>query len=70
MIKYNKYLQKQLDISIEYFKCISGIYKINGINGNGKEYKLNPYTLIFEGEYLNGKKNGNGKEYFPEYYFW
>ena len=38
------------------------IYEL--INGNGrvKEYdKKN--KLIFEGEYLNGKKNGKGKEY-------
>ena len=31
-------------------------------NGIGKEYDLNG-KLIFEGEYLNGKKNGIGKEY-------
>ena len=38
------------------------IYEL--INGNGKvkEY-YNFDILIFEGEYLNGKKNGKGKEY-------
>ena len=37
------------------------LYEI--INGTGqvKEYKID--KLIFEGEYLNGKKNGKGKEY-------
>ena len=35
------------------------------INGNGKvkEYDENG-DLIFEGEYLNGKRNGKGKEYY------
>ena len=34
------------------------------INGNGKvkEY-WNNGKLLFEGEYLNGKRNGKGKEY-------
>ena len=31
------------------------------IYGKGKEY--NNSKLIFEGEYLNGKRNGKGKEY-------
>ena len=29
----------------------------------GKEYLTFNDQLIFEGEYLNGKKNGKGKEY-------
>ena len=29
-----------------------------------KIYKLNTNILLFEGEYLNGKRNGKGKEYF------
>ena len=31
-------------------------------NGKGKEYNNNG-NLIFEGEYLNGKRNGKAKEY-------
>ena len=31
------------------------------IKGKGKEYKYG--ILIFEGEFLNGKRNGEGKEY-------
>ena len=34
----------------------------NNINGKGKEYDLSG-DLLFEGEYLNGKRNGKGKEY-------
>ena len=35
------------------------------INGNGKvkEYDDEDNDLIFEEEYLNGKRNGKGKEY-------
>jgi len=38
------------------------------INGYGKvkEYN-NSKKLIFEGEYLNGKRNGKGKEYYLRY---
>ena len=38
------------------------IYEL--INGNGKVKEYDNYGhLIFEGEYLNGKRNGKGKEY-------
>ena len=42
------------------------IYEL--INGNGKikEYNYNFNQIIFEGEYLNGKRNGKGKEYNDE----
>ena len=38
------------------------------INGNGKvkEYYPSHDWLIFEGEYLNGRRNGKGKEYNKE----
>ena len=35
---------------------------IGEINGNGKEYDGYDH-IIFEGEYLNGKRHGKGKEY-------
>ena len=40
------------------------IYEL--INGKGKIREYNDYNakLIFEGEYLNGKRNGKGKEFF------
>ena len=62
IIIYNKELKKQLDINIEDYKKIKGIYRIRERNGKGKEYNKNG-ELIFEGEYLNGKRNGKGKEY-------
>ena len=67
MIIYNNKLQKILVVNIEDYKKISGKYKIGGKNGKGSVYLLDTNKLIFEGEYINGKRNGNGKEYY--YYY-
>ena len=38
------------------------IYEIK--NGNGRKKEYDEYgRIMFEGEYLNGRKNGKGKEY-------
>ena len=45
-------------IDTEYFK---GEIKNGEINGQGKEYDFLTDQLLFEGEYVNGKKwNGKG----------
>ena len=64
LIIYNKKFQKKLKIDIDYYKKISGIEKIIEKNGKGKEYKLNTNIMIFQGEYLKGKRNGKGYEYY------
>ena len=64
IILYNKELQKELLVDIEDYKKSSGKYKIGKNDGLVKEYILNTNILIFEGEYLNGKKNGQGKEFY------
>ena len=65
IIKYNKNMQNILDISLINYQFFSDRYIIFEKNGKGKEYNLNNGKLIFEGEYLNGKKwIGNGKEYY------
>ena len=56
MIIYNKNLQKIVGVNIKDYKKISGRYKIGEKNGKGSEYTLNTNNLIFEGEYLNGKR--------------
>ena len=63
IIKYSKFFQNILSINIEYYKKISGKYKIDGINGNVEEYGLITDIIIFKGEYKNGKRNGKGKEF-------
>ena len=62
MILYNKKLQRKLDLDLDDYKKFSGIYII-AKKGYAKGYKLYTNKVIFEGEYLNGKKHGNGKEY-------
>ena len=64
LVKYNKNLQKNIDISIINYKFFTGKYIIYESNRIGKEYDGYDDTLIFEGEYLNGKRNGKGKEYY------
>ena len=63
IIKYNKSLQKNMNISIINYIFFSGKYIIYESNGIGKEYKGYDDILEFEGEYLNGERNGKGKEY-------
>ena len=61
VVKYNKSLQKNIDINIINYKHFSGRYIIYESNGIGKEYEGYNDILLFEGEYLNGERNGKGK---------
>ena len=63
LINFNKCMQRIFEIDIDYYKQRSGKCKIGGKNGIGKVFTLNEKKLIFEGEYLNGKKNRKGKGY-------
>ena len=56
VVKFNKSLQKQIDISILNYKYFSERYIIYESKGTGKEYYIYNDELIYEGEYLNGKK--------------
>ena len=62
IMKYNKNLQRLNDISLKNYRRFSDNYIFFISKGNGKEY--NKYgNIIYEGEFLNGKRNGKGKEY-------
>ena len=72
-IKGKEYIKSKLEYEGEYLydkKWNGKGYDENGnliyelINGNGKvkEYNFGG-KLLFEGEYMNGKRNGKGKEY-------
>ena len=63
LVKYNKSMQKNLNINIINYMHFKGRYIIYGQNGIGKEYNGKNDRLIFEGEYKNGQRNGEGKEY-------
>ena len=62
LVRYNKRIQKKLDITLINYINFSGKYVIIEKSGKGKEYDAD-FCIIFEGEYLNGKRNGIGKEY-------
>jgi len=63
IVKYNKRLQKDIDISIVNYKHFSGRYIIydESKKGFGKEYDGKLDSLVFEGEYLNGEKTEKEK---------
>ena len=63
-IKYNKKLQNKNEISLINYKLFSGGYIIYETKTQGKIYSGKTNNLLFEGEYLNGKRNGKGKEYY------
>ena len=62
IVKYNERLKHMIDISLINYKYFSRKYLIHE-NGKVKEYIGYNDQLIYEGEYLNGKRNGKGKEY-------
>ena len=63
LIKYNKNIQKVLNIDIINYKIFSRKSIILEADGKGKEYTNYNKKLVFEGEYKKGKRNGMGKEY-------
>ncbi len=56
IIKYNKSLQKILDININNYKNLSGKYTKMNQNGKGKNYNVCNDNLILESEFKNGMK--------------
>ena len=63
LFKYNKTLQKIIERNLIHYKLFSQKYIIYESERKGKEYVGALDELIFEGEYLNGKRNGKGIEY-------
>ena len=70
LLKYDKSLQKKLELTLLNYEIFSSKYILyDSKTGKGKEYDIND-NLLFEGEYFKGKRNGKGKEYddfSPEY---
>ena len=63
LINYNKYLQKLMDRKIIHYRLLSEKTRIyDESKKKGEEYNYEG-TLLFKGEFLNGKRNGYGKEY-------
>jgi antitoxin component YwqK of YwqJK toxin-antitoxin module len=64
IIRFNKTLQKKINISIEDYKMkANGRYRVKRHKGVVKIFSENGNVLLFKGKYLHEKKNGKGKEY-------
>ena len=63
IVIYNKHFQDILNKSLINYKIFSGKYFVLETSGIGKIYNAYNDSLLFKGEYSNGKKNGKGKEY-------
>ena len=66
LIKYNKSIQKLININIFNYILLSDKYVLFEPNNMGKEYLRKYNILLFVGEYINGMKNGKGKEYYED----
>ena len=64
LVKYNKSLQKIINISISNYIHFKTKYIIYESNKKGKEYDYFAGYLVYEGEYLNGERNGKGIQYY------
>ena len=64
MMNYNKFLQNKFGFTIDDYKQNAKKIKVGKLNRFGQECSLTTYKLIFEGEYLQGKRNGKGIEYY------
>ena len=61
--RYNKKWNGIGYINFMYSDKKEKIHQLNNGNGIIREYDIITGEMIFEGEYLNGKRNGKGKEY-------
>ena len=64
IVKYNKHLQKIINIKLINYKFLNERYIIYDKNGITKEYNGYNDEVLFEGEYLSEQRNGKGKEYY------
>ena len=63
LLRYNKNFQNILNITIIDFRNLSKTFIIIERAGYGKEYDSYNDELLYEGEFINGKRNGKWKEY-------
>ena len=63
VVKYNRNIQHKLNVTILDYKSFIGTYTAFEGNGIVREYYSYNDVILFEGEYLNGRRNGYGKLY-------
>ena len=59
-------MKKILGICLDDYKKRSVKIFVGERNGIGKEFRKGTNIIVFEGQYLKGKKNGRGKEYYDD----
>ena len=64
LITHNKRLQSKLGKSLINYKTFSKQYIVYESSNKGKVYNAYDDSIVFEGEYSNGKRNGKGIEYY------
>ena len=62
IVKYNRSIQNMIKINLIDYKLFTGKNIIYDSKNYGKEYDIKG-ILLYEGEYLNGRRNGKGKEF-------
>ena len=62
IVKYNRTIQNMIKINLIDYKLFTGKNIIYDSKNYGKEYDIKG-ILLYEGEYLNGRRNGKGKEF-------
>ena len=63
MVNFNKHLQNVLNIGINDYKFSSKKYKVTK-DGMSSLFLFERNILVYQGQFLNGKRNGPGKEYY------
>ena len=65
IVKYNKTIQKSIDINILNYIFYSKRNLIIEEQGKAKEYNIYEYnnTIVYEGDYVNNQRSGKGKEF-------
>jgi len=64
IIRHNKDFQKKMGIELIHYKLLSGRFIKYEKDKIAKEYRILNNNIIYEGEYLNGKRHGKGKEFY------
>ena len=65
LITHNKAVQKKLNVNLINYKLLSGKFLTHETKEKVKIYQTFTNFVIYDGEYLNGKKIGKAIEYTP-----
>ena len=67
IFKYNKHIQNLINVKLIDYRLMSNTFILFEKNEKkGRQFISKNNKLIYEGEFLNGKRNGKGKEYYDD----